>query len=137
MGNIIIQSNADEEEDPQKRTESRGKGLVATDFIPKGSIIFTEKAAIATQVPPNMSNSSSSGESLDTKASEKMIQACQSCFRSLEPLSTLSSSLPCPELWPVLPFLQWNDSADHDTIAMGVMATGMRITASTVTVRQK
>eukprot|EP00980_Cylindrotheca_fusiformis_P029084 scaffold22714_cov155-Cylindrotheca_fusiformis.AAC.1 len=75
---------------------NRGKGLVATQLIPKGSCIFTEKAVLATQLPP-----SSGGEWPPS------ILACQSCFRSLEPLSTLANDLPYPELWPVLPLGQF------------------------------
>lgn len=33
--------------------ENRGKGLVDVKVIPKGSCIFTERAAVATQLPPS------------------------------------------------------------------------------------
>lgn len=80
----------------------KGKGLLATEFIPKGSILFTESAAVASQMP-------------DLSSSEYLlpVRACQNCFRSMEPISKLevgsgaSSSpapLPLPHLWPVAPF---------------------------------
>lgn len=63
--------------------EGRGNGLITTTPIACGSVIYTERAAVATQVPP------------------ACIQACQYCFRSLEGVDKLSEHLPYSELWPV------------------------------------
>jgi len=60
--------------------ENRGKGLVATRLIEKGSCIFTEKAAIATQLP----------SSTFIDSCWPPIQACQHCFRSLEHFSKVT-----------------------------------------------
>jgi hypothetical protein len=81
----------------------RGNGLVATQGIPRGTVIYTERAAAATQLPSPSSSSSS-------------IHACQYCFQSLEPISKLSSEampLPCPELWPI-PELVFFDNDDSN-----------------------
>lgn len=69
---------------------NRGYGLILTSPIDRGSVIYTERAATATQVPP------------------ATIQACQYCFRSLECISKLSDDLPHGDLWPV-PKLQFDD----------------------------
>lgn len=69
----------------------RGNGLVVTSPIPRGSVVYTERAAAATQVPP------------------VHVQACQYCFRSLESITALSDRLPCPDLWPI-PLLQVQDT---------------------------
>ena len=73
--------------------EQKGNVLIATRDIPKGSVIFTEKALEAIQVP----SPSPKDDNL------YRIKGCQSCFRSLEPASCLSSSgsLPFSELWPI------------------------------------
>ena len=89
--------------------KDRGKGLIATRSIPSGETIYTERAAVVTQLPGDP------------------IRACQYCFRSLEPASRAvyqeqddheedeeqqharaqpnstnsSHSLPCSHLWPV------------------------------------
>ena len=98
---------------------SKGNGLVATQFIPRGTVIYTEQAATATQpLPPTLLETSSSHN--QEKNSSMIVQACQNCCRSLEPISKLlsnnkthvggdsddsrvSSLLPHPELWPILP----------------------------------
>lgn len=61
----------------------RGNALVTTTPIARGSVIYTERAVVATQVPP------------------LQVQACQYCFRSLEGIETLSEHLPLPGLWPI------------------------------------
>ena len=72
--------------------EGRGNGLVATQAIPRGTVIYTEQAAVATQLPSSIS-----------------IRACQCCFRSLEPITKLSDKLPCADLWPVAPPLEFQE----------------------------
>ena len=73
----------------------RGNALVTTAPIPRGSVIYTERAVAATQVPPIR------------------IRACQYCYRSLEGIDALSETLPWPDLWPV-PSLQFpNLSTGH------------------------
>lgn len=64
---------------------NRGNGLIASAAIPKGAVIFTERAAVAAQIPP------------------PNIQACEYCFQSLEPFYKLSESLPRMDLWPIPP----------------------------------
>lgn len=69
-------------------SEGRGNILVATERIERGQVIFTERAAVASQL------------------FAATIRACQFCYRSLEPIHSccLSSSeqLPSPHLWPIL-----------------------------------
>jgi len=75
-------------------SENKGNILIATKYIPKGSVIFTEKALEGIQIP---SSSPTSG-----KGNLYTIRACQNCFKSLEPVSCISSKdLPLSELWPV------------------------------------
>lgn len=68
---------------------NRGKALVATRYIKKGTCLYTEKAIVATQVT-NME-----GEWPPS------IKACQYCFCSLESSLAISDSMPYPDLWPV------------------------------------
>lgn len=72
----------------------RGNGLVATRPIFRGEVLYTERAAAASQV-------------------DERVKACQSCFRSLEGASTCQltdTSLPLPHLWPILE-LDFTESA--------------------------
>jgi len=78
----------------------RGNALVMTVPISRGSVIYTEKAIVATQVPPIE------------------IRACTYCFQSLEGIDTLSASLPYPQLWPIpsLDFSnQWTTQSETDS----------------------
>jgi SET domain len=92
---------------------NRGNGLVATRFIAKGEVIYTERAAIATQLLP--SNGSTADDEDTHSHHSNAVLACQQCFRSLESYTTLMQakeakngsestqlSIPFPELWPVL-----------------------------------
>ena len=90
---------------------NRGNGLVASRSISKGSVIFTEKAFVATQIIGQKGN----------------ILACQYCFRSLEPITKLSSTennngqlLPCPERWPILP-LEFDDVGTSNDSSRKIM----------------
>ena len=70
--------------------ENMGNILVATRFIQKGEVIFTEKSLVSAQQPKLSLN----------------IRACQMCFKSLEPGSCLSKDsinelIPLIHLWPV------------------------------------
>jgi hypothetical protein len=83
----------------------QGNGLLATTNIRKGSIIYTERAMQAAQ------------------PSSSSVRACQHCFSSLEPMSTLTTAdnqqwLPLPHLWPVpeLRFTNEQSSVRADTI---------------------
>lgn len=82
--------------------ESRGHGLVAVSRIPKGSVIFTEKAAVACPI------------------SNSRVRACQNCFRSLEPASSLSNcrgdGLPLQHLWPIPEFSFPNAEIDSSFV---------------------
>ena len=79
----------------------RGNGLYLTTAVPRGTVLYTERAAVAQQVHKN-------------------VQACQYCFRSLEGASALSDSLgnqlPHAELWPVptLNFVEVSDRLQMD-----------------------
>lgn len=83
----------------------QGNGLVATSRIRKGAIIYTECALIAAQ-----STSSS-------------VRACQHCFRSLEPISTLQTEehkqLPLPNLWPI-PELTFSKNQREETYQLHI-----------------
>ena len=80
------------------------QGLVAVTPIRKGQVVFTERAMIATQIPvacsicTPISISSSRGQLY-------RIKACQYCFRSLEPASSIANTsgdtLPLAHLWPI------------------------------------
>lgn len=70
--------------------ENMGNILVATRFIQKGEVIFTEKSLVSAQQPKRSLN----------------IRACQMCFKSLEPGSCLSKEsinelIPLIHLWPI------------------------------------
>lgn len=86
----------------QSSSNHRGNGLVATRQIRKGEVIFTERAVVVTQLPPICIVCQNNKEA--SAWSSVSIRACQNCFRSLEPISTLSSPgivLPLTQLWPV------------------------------------
>lgn len=76
----------------------RGSALIATTAIPKGQVIYTERAAIATQVPgkDNEQHGNNVGFS---------VPACQHCFRSLAGASLCQApnapAMPMPHLWPI------------------------------------
>lgn len=80
---------------------NRGNGLVATRLIREGQVIYTEQAALATQLPKC---TICHGRTKGPWQSDFRVRACQSCFRSLEPISTLSSEMPSPGLWPIPEF---------------------------------
>jgi hypothetical protein len=71
-------------------SEGRGNILVATERIKRGQVIFTERAAVASQL------------------FGATIRACQFCFRSLEPIHSCCVSkteqLPSHHLWPISNF---------------------------------
>lgn len=90
----------------------RGYGLVASRRIPRGEVLFTEKAAVASQIPQVSGISDKS--CFPTRG-------CQNCFRSLETISSCEKvsssghSFPSPELWPVLDFeFSNNDGQDSE-----------------------
>ena len=119
-------------------SERRGNILIATESIPKGQVIFTERALEAAQVPfghcaicqlqPGPTTSKASVRGLYT------VRACQHCFQSLEPASSLSNTkdddgddddattrtIPLSELWPVPEYVydsqpQLEDSSNGNT----------------------
>jgi hypothetical protein len=87
--------------------EHKGKGMIASRFIPKGDAIYTERAIIASQIP----------SAAATTISTPGVQACQNCYQSLESWKKLlpttfdnqevevcaKNQFPFPELWPVPP----------------------------------
>lgn len=79
----------------------RGSGLIATAKIDRGELIYTERAAIATQIPQGDDDG-------DTTAGSFSVRACQHCFRSLEPVASCtdedSPKLPMAHLWPIPEF---------------------------------
>jgi len=77
--------------------ENEGNILIATKRVPKGQVIFTEKALEGIQLPtPSSTTTTTTGNNLYA------VRACQNCFKSLEPASCLSSKeIPFSELWPV------------------------------------
>lgn len=86
----------------------RGSGLIATTAIPRGETIYTERAAIASQIP----------ERDEESCINFAVRACQHCFRSLEPVAscqtlTDSAPLPLPDLWPVPAFDFENDAPEQ------------------------
>jgi hypothetical protein len=93
--------------------KGRGRSLIATRFITKGDIIYTERAAVATQLPK-----------LDGQIPTL---ACQNCYRSMEVWTRLlvqkdevnesESTFPYPELWPVMP-LAFSEAEDCETSAI-------------------
>ena len=134
--NHNTQSNMTKEEEKEEHPplqictiHNRGKGLVATNLIPKGSCIFTEQASVAAQVPPpsstlkeeakSNSNSNSNRNNNNDNNNNKYwspIQACQYCFCSLESSNTISLHKPLPhqELWPILK-LDFDNDNNHDS----------------------
>lgn len=87
--------------------EGRGNALIATSRIRAGDVIYTERAAVATQVLlPQKSGS------------VHPVRACQFCFRSLEPSSSCQISqdatalLPSSQLWPV-PDIVFEESVEY------------------------
>jgi SET domain len=100
----------------------KGRGLVAATSLPRGKILYTERAVVACQVISPSSNSSSTqctnngiigdgnaghwasgsedgDDDLDDLDGPNEVRACQQCFRSLEPCL---NGLPHPELWPAV-----------------------------------
>ena len=105
--------------------EKKGNVLIATRDIPKGSIIFTEKAFEAMQVP---SPSPSLMKGL------YRVRGCQNCFQSLEPASCISSeSIPFSELWPVP---EYDDGILSESQQECVIAAGSDV-ASTMSLHAK
>jgi SET domain len=78
----------------------RGNGLIATREISRGDVLYTERAALATQIP----------RTGDVGLGSFSVRACQNCFRSMEPIESCQlsrsalASFPMPHLWPVLGF---------------------------------
>jgi hypothetical protein len=78
----------------------RGCGLVAAACLRRGAAAFTERAAVACQIPsgPLLARGASSRD-LGSRGDPLFgVWACQNCFRSLEPCPL---GLPLPELWPI------------------------------------
>jgi SET domain len=98
-----------QQQQQQQERQKLGNGMIATRFIPKGDVIYTERAAVACQIPDFSSSASSScctaasnvhgGQAGMATSIKYSVRACQWCFRSLEPASsccttnTKSSSL--------------------------------------------
>jgi SET domain len=87
--------------------QGRGNALIATKRIAAGDVIYTERAAVATQVP-------------QVNGSVPVIRACQYCFRSLEPASSCQLSeectLPLAHLWPV-PDIEFDEERHETAVA--------------------
>ena len=106
----------------------RGFALIAKQFIPAGTILYTERALFASQVPENIISSTDHIRLCADRyqASLYKVRACQQCFRSLEPISSCStispskniedpsfrSPFPLPHLYPI-PDFQWDYSSDQ------------------------
>jgi SET domain len=101
----------------------KGRGLVAGTSMPRGTILYTERAAVACQVMSpsrtssstrcttngiigngdggNQARGSEDGDEAHHAEFDGLydVRACQHCFRSLEPCL---NGLPHPELWPTV-----------------------------------
>lgn len=142
---------------------NRGFALVATRQIGRGEVIYIERAAIASQIPnfclacfsrnENHDTNDNSGESKSCQSlvAENMlgpsrigckcynVRACQHCFRSLEPVSSItcdntlnpleasekpafhsksSSALPLPSLWSVPEYQGRNWTITRDVFSI-------------------
>ena len=102
----------------------KGNGLMATEKIRRGEVIYTERALYAAQIDPVVQFAplfyEECVESQDFKTDfSYSVRACQCCFRSLEtsscllniatqdnkdtsiPNPNLTKNIPYPNLWPI------------------------------------
>ena len=89
----------------------RGHALQATRHVPAGQVIFTEPAAVASQVSTT-------------------VRACQNCFCSLEPIESCCDStndrpqLPSSDLWPVPTVESTSQAATGKSTTAGLRTHG-------------
>ena len=99
---LLITKSNDHRYKSSTLEKQKGKGMIASRFIPKGDVIYTEKSIIASQIPSA------------TATTASRVQACQNCYQSLESWKKLlpkindvevdtKNQFPFPELWPVPP----------------------------------
>ena len=85
---------------------NRGYALIASRDIPRGEIIYTERAAEASQMPRQCLICRNTKEEKLKIQGLYRVKGCQHCFQSLEPASSILScdtaKLPMEEYWPVL-----------------------------------
>ena len=85
---------------------NRGYALIASRDILRGEVIFTERAAEASQMPQHCMICSNKKGGKQKSQHLYGVRGCQHCFQSLEPASSILSSdtakLPMEEYWPVL-----------------------------------
>lgn len=108
----------------------RGYALTSKQFIPSGTILYTERALFACQVPENdtaIVEDNRLGANWHLKSLFKVL-ACQQCFRSLEPISSCcidpsksdkNSTFPLSHLYPV-PDFQWDSSPQSNSFSYAV-----------------
>jgi hypothetical protein len=83
---------------------NRGYALIASRDIRRGEVIYTEKAAEASQMPRQCLVCSEGDK--QKMGYSYQVKGCQNCFQSLEPASSIlccdTAKLPMEEYWPVL-----------------------------------
>lgn len=107
----------------------RGFALISKKFIPAGTVLYTERAMFACQVPEIIMVAACNHQRCADCHLNSLfkVRACQHCFRSLEPISSCSiapssngedlgsrTSFPLPELYPV-PGLQWDSGPPSES----------------------
>jgi hypothetical protein len=100
----LVDSDGNSKSATQRDLPVMYQGLIASIPIRKGQVIFTERAMEATQIPVSCSVCQNNPYMTGYR-----VRACQDCFRSLEPASSLSQirdeehtqNLPLKDLWPI------------------------------------
>lgn len=85
---------------------NRGYALIASRDILRGEVIFTERAAEASQMPRQCLICRNTKTDKQKSQHLYRVKGCQHCFQSVEPASSILSfdtaKLPMEEYWPVL-----------------------------------
>jgi hypothetical protein len=103
--------------------DGKGRCLIASRFISKGDIIYTERALVGAQIPDLCATCNAGKEEFRTAY---RVRACQHCLCSLEPGSclippsanvsddsptSLPPTIPLAHLWPVVEYQDCKDTA--------------------------
>jgi SET domain len=111
-----------------------GYALTAKQFIPSGTILYTERALFACQVPENAATTADHHQLRTDRHQPSLFKvcACQNCFRSLEPISSCCiapstkdedsgfiAPFPLPHLYPVHDF-RWDSSPPAGSLPYAV-----------------
>jgi hypothetical protein len=103
----------------------KGRCLIASRFISKGEIIYTERALVGAQIPDFCGTCNDARLKKKESKTAHNVRACQHCFRSLEPGSSLfppsanrredahnsQPTIPLAHLWPVVEYQDYKDAA--------------------------